>query len=78
MLGNRAPGAHLPGVQAEDHLGRLPPGQLPAGGYQRRAPRLRLPGSQPPSGLADLAGRHTAGACGMAAASRVCPHSGAS
>jgi hypothetical protein len=42
MLGNRAPGAHLPGVQAEDHLGRLPPGQLPAGGYQRRAPRLRF------------------------------------
>jgi hypothetical protein len=28
MLGNRAPGALLPGVQAEDHLGRLPPSQL--------------------------------------------------
>jgi len=50
----------LPDVQAEDHLGRLPPGQLTAGGYVPGCLSGSLAAGQ--LRLAGQAGRHMAGA----------------
>ena len=50
----------LPGVQAEDHLGRLPPSQLALAGYWS-ASSFGPAGGQLAAGLADKAGRVVVG-----------------
>ncbi len=60
-----SPAHRVPDVQAEDHLGHLPPGQLAAGGYSRTA-RSGLAGGLAGS-RAGQAGR-TGAVAGVAAA----------
>jgi hypothetical protein len=60
-LAARGVSAHdAPGMQAEDHLGRLPPSQLALAGYWP-ASSFGPAGGQLAAGLADKAGRVVVG-----------------